>query len=225
MSLTNRKIIWLAGCIVLLAMIVAGIFIAMPRPVKEPNSLERTYSLKDFSYEVKKNAEAPRFIKRLNTDIAALRNKSTENPYITWIDIGNLKVALLDYTGARAAYEQAITVRDFAPLAYLNLGTLYKMHLHDYPKAEYYYLLAHSKIDYPFFSDYESLSDLYVNYYTEKKVDIERLMLEGADKSKNEDKVPYYSYLYDYFFGKDTTKVAFYKQKVLAIDPAYTFQR
>ncbi len=122
-----------------------------------------------------------------------------------------------DFAGADAAYQKAISISDTSPLAYLNLGTLYKLHVPDFPKAEQYYLTALSKDSVPFFSDYESVADLYVNYYKTKNVDIEALMLQGADKISGVDN------LYNYFLTKDAVKAAEYKAKVLKLVPNYSF--
>ncbi len=188
-----------------------------------PNYLNKTYQVSDFPNSENPAESKQRLVDQLNKTVVGLRDNTIDSQYSGWIDVGNLKFAMKDYVGAEAAYNQALAIDDKAPLAYLNMGTLYKMGIQDFPKSESYYLKAMERIGSPFYSDYESFADLYVNYWKDKDVDIESIMMMGADKtSEPTQKLPYYVYLYRYFRDNtNQTKADEYSVKILTIDPKF----
>ena len=215
---TTKKII-ITVLFLVLAVVLVQFFIDQN---KDPNDLNRTYTIKDFP-SADQDETSDRLIQSINNSIAFLKTNPNHDVYTSWINIGNTKRALRDYNGSKAAYFKAIEIDDKNPLAYLNLGTLYKLNIGDYEKAEQYYLEAHHRINVPYFSDYESFADLYVNFWPEAGVDVEKLMLDGANRVQGKDKLPYYEYIYNYYKDSvpNTEKVDEYLKLMSDIDPNF----
>lgn len=220
MKLNTRKkeLFLIAGAVVLLALLGLGLYFFLPR---DPNDINYQYTFADFPDSIVSEEASTRFIDTLNTSNEALR-EGRGDAYTAWVNIGNVKVGLSDFAGAESAYHKAVEVDSQRPLAYLNLGTLYKANIGDYAQSEYYYLRALERITVPYFSDYESVADLYVNYYNERNIDIENFMLQGAEKVDANSQLSYYVYLASYFRKQNNTeKQALYTEKILEIDPTY----
>jgi tetratricopeptide (TPR) repeat protein len=224
----SRKKILLATAIFLVALAAAFIVFR----TQDPNDVTRIYSAADFP-AVEHNDRTGELIRDLNVVLTWLRENSDvsqldkpsawrNQTYNHWLDIGNFKRALQDYDGSRAAYERAIEVDDSRPLAYLNLGTLYKEQLGDYPLAELYYMNALERISSPFYSDYEVISNLYEVFYTEKEFDVEQFWLDGITKISRADQPSFYKYLYDYFKERDPAKSEEYRTIILDINPDFS---
>lgn len=95
-----------------------------------------------------------------------------------WLDVGQLKKFFNDYNGAIDALEYAKIVSPENPLAYYNLANVYGLYLHDYPKAEEYYLKA---IDYGTNLDYTylGLAEFYRDFYKAKFDLVDDVLLRG----------------------------------------------
>ena len=215
-----RKILPLIIVIVLLGAVGYAFYVS--NKAIDQNDINRVYKPEDFPVNNQKDPEGTiRLVGQLNRDFGFLRDGSEFSNYDLWIDIANLKYGMSDWVGAEASYFKAISINDKNPLAYLNLGTLHKLGTHNYPLAEQYYLKAMGRITTPYYSDYESFADLYVNFWKERQVDVESIMLQGANNSPEVNRPPYYSYLYMYFKDRDQTKSEEYKTKVLELDPNF----
>ncbi|PJE60023.1 MAG: hypothetical protein COU85_00515, partial [Candidatus Portnoybacteria bacterium CG10_big_fil_rev_8_21_14_0_10_44_7] len=139
--------------------------------------------------------------------------------YVRWINIGLLKKRLKDYPGAEAAWLKAIDYNPEQSLAYGNLADFYLFDLGEYQKAEEYYLKVLSmRTDY--YGYYHGLASLYRYNMTEKRDQIEGLMLGAAENLPTE-AGNYYMYLSDYFYreGNDLTKSKYYAGKTLEVSP------
>lgn len=142
-----------------------------------------------------------------------------EHVYIRWINIGILKKRLHDYVGVEEAWQHAITYNPDQYLAFGNLADFYLYDLGDHVKAEEYYIkVLEMRPDY--FAYYFGLAQLYRYNMPEKEHLIEELMLGGAEYNPMEG-AAYYSYLAEYFFGRQETwdKSRLYRQKALELDP------
>lgn len=187
--------------------------------------ISHVYVSADFPDNILDEESLNRFLEKLNQDYDYLRQNIEYDYYDIWVDIGNTKLGLKDYMGAEEAWLQAIGLNQDRALAYANLANFYKDFKHDYSQAEEYYDLAITKDNIGYFPDYQSFAELYIYYLPEDPYRIETIMLMGADKSPNVNKVPFYYYLYDYFKSKDSTKSDFYYQKVLETDPNFDFSQ
>ncbi len=175
------------------------------------------YSEEDFPALANEPEERARLVKRLN-EVYEAKDEHPKKPYPYWIEIGLLKKALKDYKGAEDAWRNAVMVVKRPTIAYGNLADLYFYFLKDYDKAEEYYLkaleLTPGNITYR-----KGLADLYRYKITDKKDQVEKIILEGAKKDYN-NRIEYYVYLVDFFRSENNRKKAEeYRQKVREIDP------
>ena len=94
-----------------------------------------------------------------------------------YFEIGFVKAEFKDYQGAVEAYKKSIEFNPNSIVAMNNLADVY-IKLKKYPEAESSYLQAISTVP-GYAPSYFALVDLYQSYYTEKKSQIESVILKG----------------------------------------------
>lgn len=109
------------------------------------------------------------------------RLKNDPKNFEMWTDVAELKKFFNNYKGALAVFEYAKTISPENPLAYYNLANMYGLYLHDYPKAEEYYLKA---IDYGMNLNYTylGLAEFYRDFYKDKSDLIDDVLLRGLQE-------------------------------------------
>lgn len=224
MKFTKKKILIVLFSLFLVVLVGFFLWKNWPKNLSKTPDINHIYVASDFATSKLDQESLDSFITRLNKDYQWLRDNVEFDHYDIWVDIGNTKLGLKDYTGATEAWEYAITLNSVRPLAYANLAAYYRDFAKDYNQAVYYYDLAISKDNIGYFFDYKDYADLYTNgYLPNDAMKVESIMLDGVSKAGNVDKISFYQYLYDYWKDKDQAKVDKYKNFILSIDPKFKF--
>ncbi len=213
--------------VVVIGIVAIVIFNSLDNKDNKPKvvDISHVYVAADFPNSTLDEKNLNVFLEKLNRNYDFLRQDSGFDPYDLWVDIGNTKLGLNDYNGAIEAWEQAISLNELNPLAYANLANLYKDFVKDYAQAEKYYDLAISKDNIGYFPDYQSFAELHIHYLPENSGKVEAIMLSGAEVAQGNNKIPFYYYLYDYFKEKDKSKVDYYRQQILTVDPNFDWSQ
>jgi tetratricopeptide (TPR) repeat protein len=186
--------------------------------------ITKVYSLADFPAAKITPESAEAMVKKINTDYQYLRDKVDFSEYDIWVDIANTKLALSDYNGAIEAWTYATNLNPISPLAYGNLANYYKSFAKDYEKAEYYYQLVAQKDPIGYFFDYQAYAELYLSYLPRDPYKAELIMLDGVEKASPDRQIDYYAFLLNLWQEeKQVSKVDYYKEKILEINPGYQF--
>ncbi len=138
---------------------------------EQDNKLDRGYSIEVLPIESKKSAPIPDLNRRVNFETAdknsilkieeiSKKLKIEKNNLSLWIDLGSWRKAILDYEGARLAFEYVVSVNPNYIVPLVNLGDLYQFYLHDNERAEENFKQA-IKNNPSFVDSYYRLSELY----------------------------------------------------------------
>lgn len=116
--------------------------------------------------------------KRLENAISFSKKFPEDENY--WIEIGIVKKALDNYSGAKGAWNYASLLNRSNPTIYLNLANLHALYLRDFKTAEenYQRAIALSNFD---AQPYLALAEFYKDFYTEKSDLVDDVLLQGLD--------------------------------------------
>lgn len=103
-----------------------------------------------------------------------------------WVDLGSIKYAFEDFSGAEAAWKYAININPLADLAYVNLAAMYQYKTKNYPEAERMLRTVINARSPVTLQAYIDLFNLYRYRYTEKANLAEGVMLEAYRTFPNE---------------------------------------
>ena len=95
-----------------------------------------------------------------------------------WHEAASIKKFFNDFIGARDIWEYVLVVDSKDTAVFSNLGSLYAMHLPDYPKAEKYYLQAIA-VNPALTPAILGLADLYKTFYKEKYAEVPTVIKKG----------------------------------------------
>ena len=225
-----KKKILLILIILILAISAALLYFFYDDIFSNEDDYKKEYTIEDF----------PRALEYVNgeeeivlADIKLLNElyqkiEEGDRVYQRWIDVGLVKKRLGDLEGTEEAWQNAVSYNPDQPLAYGNLAGLYGYRLKQYEKAEEYYLKA---IDmrpghYGYYTD---LATIYQHELTNKKDQIESLILQGAKEAAGKrEKADFYMFLSNYFYEEgNSAKANEYAQKAVDYNPEleeYIFQ-
>ncbi|PIR07003.1 MAG: hypothetical protein COV55_01085 [Candidatus Komeilibacteria bacterium CG11_big_fil_rev_8_21_14_0_20_36_20] len=187
--------------------------------------IDYVYQLSDFPDTDMDEESTQNLVDRLNNDYGYLHQADDYDVYDLWIEIGNLKLGLMDFEGAVEAWKYDTVLNPINPLAFSNLGNYYKSFARDYDQAAYYFDLSINKDNIGYYHYYVSYADLYETYLPAESYRVETIMLDGMSKPAGQSDVNFYQYLYYFFKDKqlDANKAEYYKNKILELDPEHTF--
>ncbi len=221
MDKKKKNNIYIIAIVILLAVSAGYVYFSEFYSSPSQSNLDKIYTPEDFpnALETMTREIMLSQVENLNKEYVLLRQG--ENIYQHWINIGLFKKRLGGIEGAKEAWLEAVDVNKNQALAYGNLAHIHFYDFKDYEKAEEYYLKALDlkKDNYNY---YVGLADLYRYKMTDKKYQIEDLILEGVSSVGDRTiKADYYVYLAKYFIreGNDADKAKYYVNQAVEKNP------
>jgi len=118
-----------------------------------------------ITYPANYSSESKTMMDKKVADLVSLLNKNSRNVE-AWLDLGIVYKQVVDYQGAKEAWEYVGVLSPLGIVSFNNLGDLYHFYLKDYPKAEESFLRA-IKNDSKYILSYLNLHELYkLSYQT-----------------------------------------------------------
>ncbi len=136
--------------------------------------------------------------------------------------LGQIKNILHDFDGARKVWEYACIINPKNSISFFNLGTLYSENLKDNEKAEINFMkaLQNSAGEKANEQYYRGVVNFYTYFYTEKKQQIEKILLQGLETEQYKNNQDLLALLATYYGNNNQKQKAIeYWGKVLEIDP------
>lgn len=167
--LTQKKIKFLiiSGTVILVILIIGLVWLVL---TAEERNLEKL---------AKSHTQGEKLLNQFKEAKKILR-KDPRN-FEAYFEIGWVKAELKDFQGAEQAYQKSLSINPNNLVALNNLAYVY-IQLKNYSRAEESFLKS-LKLNPHYIHTYISLVDFYQNYYTEKKSEIEKVLLEGLKKA------------------------------------------
>ncbi len=153
----------------------------IPVTEKEPQGIE-----KYFAWEVKDEKLDERsiniFYERFQKAKALLEENSED--FNGWLMLGDSKLQVGDYEGARDAWEYLSSIRPKNSLSYGNLAALYTYNIYNPEKAEFNYLKAIENSEgEPFNINYYRNYAEFALYFVKDREKAKKILEEGIEKN------------------------------------------
>jgi len=190
-------------------------------PEKPDVTLEQVFEFKvvrdDFTQE-----QIDDYQERFDRKVGQVQNSPDSFNFSSLNSIGMIKKELYDFEGARDVWEYVSYMSPENSLSFFHLGNLYMEDLKDNQKAEENFLIAleNSENERGNEQYYRAVTTFYTYYYTEKKQQVEKILLDVLKTELYKESFDVMTLLATYYGNNNQKEKAIeYWQKALALDP------